>query len=512
MSDHWSHGYVTEIDYTHGYYSELNPVRLTWALASKGVQAPKIGNACELGFGQGLSTILHSAGSATNWWATDFNPSQANRAQVMAAVSGADAQLCEQSFEEFCSRSDLPEFDFIGLHGIWTWISDENRKIVVDFARRKLKTGGVLYNSYNTLPGWSGPAPMRSLIAQHGAIMGAPGDAIPDKLNNALEFTEKLFELNPAYIRMHPYVMDRLKKLKEQNRNYLAHEYFTEDWEPMYVSDMARWLQSAKLSFAGSAHFFDHVDAINLTADQQAFMAEIPDPIFRETIRDYMVNQQFRRDYWVKGPQILSRLDQVETMQNQRVILSQKRENVELKAAGALGEAAMNEEVYNPILDYLADHTPRTLAEIQGHLAGRSINFGQIIQAITVLMGNMAITPAQDIGVTERSSGQCEKLNSYLMDLARGSGDVAYLASPVTGGGVAVPRFSQLFLRALHDGQQTADGWAETTWKIIADQGQSIMKEGKTLETPEENLAELKSQAATFAEDTLPLLQALKVA
>jgi SAM-dependent methyltransferase len=62
--------------------------------------------------------------------------------------------LFDESFAEFASR-DLPEFDYIGLHGIWSWISDENRAVIVDFIRRKLKVGGVLYISYNTLPGWA---------------------------------------------------------------------------------------------------------------------------------------------------------------------------------------------------------------------------------------------------------------------------------------------------------------------------------------------------------------------
>jgi len=34
---------------------------------------------------------------------------------------------------------DLPDFDFIGMHGIWSWISEEDRALIVEFIRRKLK-------------------------------------------------------------------------------------------------------------------------------------------------------------------------------------------------------------------------------------------------------------------------------------------------------------------------------------------------------------------------------------
>lgn len=76
---------------------------------------------------------------------TDFNPSQAAFAPEIASVTGADARLFDESFAEFCARDDLQEFDFIGLHGIWSWVSDVNRGVIVDFVRRKLKVGGVVH-------------------------------------------------------------------------------------------------------------------------------------------------------------------------------------------------------------------------------------------------------------------------------------------------------------------------------------------------------------------------------
>lgn len=51
----------------------------------------------------------------------------------------------DDAFEDFVKRPDLPEFDFIGIHGIWSWISDEARQAMVDFVRKKLSVGGVLY-------------------------------------------------------------------------------------------------------------------------------------------------------------------------------------------------------------------------------------------------------------------------------------------------------------------------------------------------------------------------------
>ena len=131
----------------------MRPLRVKLAFANAGLVCPDFGTACELGFGQGLSANVHAAASVTQWHGTDFNPSQAGFAQELARATGAGSRFYDEAFAEFCARPDLPDFDYIGLHGIWSWISDDNRAVIVDFIRRKLKVGGVLYISYNTLTG-----------------------------------------------------------------------------------------------------------------------------------------------------------------------------------------------------------------------------------------------------------------------------------------------------------------------------------------------------------------------
>ncbi len=84
--------------------------------------------------------------------------------------------------------------------------------------------------------------------------------------------------------------------------------------------------------------------------------------------------------------------------------------------------------------------------------------------------------------------------------------------SPVTGGRVAVNRFQQLFLLAMSQGKKQPAEWTQFLWQILSAQGQKIVKEDKTLETPEENLAELNEQETIFAEKQLPILKALQIA
>jgi len=511
MSD-WTAGYVADIGYTYGYYTELNPQRIKLAFLNQGLVFPEVGTACELGFGQGVSANVHAAASVTQWHGNDFNPSQAAFAQELAAASGAGAKLYDDAFADFCARPELPEFDYIGLHGIWSWISDENRQVIVDFVRRKLKVGGVLYISYNTLPGWATFAPMRHLMTEHAEIFGAEGRGIVSRIDGALDFAEKFLATNPLYLKANPSVPVRLEKMKEHSRNYLAHEYFNADWHPMHFATMAQWLEGAKVQFACSAYYADHIEAVNLTAEQQTFLKDIPDPMFRETVRDFIVNQQFRRDYWVKGARKLNALERAEQLRAQRVVLITHRLDVSLKVTGSLVEASMNEGVYTPILDLLADHKPKTLGQIELALQDKGISFGQIIEAALILSGQGNLAGVQDDPSIQKSKRHTDKLNTHLINKARDSSDIGYLASPVTGGGITVGRFQQLFLLALTQGKKQPAEWAQFAWSILAAQGRRLIKEGKTVESAEENLAELTSQAQTFAEKQLPILKALQIA
>ena len=503
---------MVDIGYTFGYYTELNPLRLRLAFLNAGLAVPDSGAACELGFGQGMSANLHAAASVTQWHGTDFNPSQAGFAKELASVSGAAAQLHDDAFADCCARPGLPDFDYIGLHGIWSWISDENRAVIVDFIRRKLKVGGVLYISYNTQPGWAAMVPMRDLLTEHSEVMGVPGHGIAPRIDAALAFAEKLLATNPTYAKANPLVAERVKKIKEQNRNYVAHEYFNRDWKPMSFASMGDWLAPAKLSFACSANYLDYVEALNLTAEQQALLAEIPDEMFRQTVRDFMVNQQFRKDYWVKGARKLNPLEQAEGLRAQRVALLTHRPDVSLKVTGALGEASMSEAIYNPILDALADHKPKTLGQLEQAVKDKGVNFAQLTQAILILTGAGSVVAVQDEATTPKAKKHTDKLNAHLMGKARGSNEVSYLASPVTGGGIPVGRFDQLFAYALAQGGKQPVQWAQVVWTILQAQGQKLLKEGKTLETAEENMAELTRQAEEFAQKRLPILKALQIA
>ncbi len=508
----WTDGYVADIGYVYGYSGEQSAQRVRFAMLNAGLACPPLTSACELGFGQGLSVNLHAAATTASWHGTDFNPAQAAFAQGLASVTGAKAHLFDQDFAQFCGRSDLPDFDFIGLNGIWSWVSAENRAIIVDFIGRKLKPGGVVYLSYNTLPGWAGMLPMRELMHTHSTMLGAPGAGSVARIDAALAFGEQLLALSPALQKAEPLLAQRMADLKGRDRHYLAHEYFNRCWQPMSFSATAELLAPAKLDYACSASPFDNLDAVDLNEEQQALMATLSDPVMRQLTRDFMVNQQFRRDYWVKGARRLVPQEQIELIERQRVMLLGKADAVPLRITSSGRDVQLAEALYRPILTALADGKPITIGQLTHKVSSSTISPILVRLALQIFVGNGHVVCVREDADIAAARNQCERFNAHLLARARFSADLGFLASPVTGEGFALDRISQLLLLGLREGRSGAEALARFVWPIFNDQGQKFIKQGVTLETVAENEQEMLRLANSFIAVTLPMLKALQIA
>jgi SAM-dependent methyltransferase len=377
-----------EIPYTYGYCDELNPLRVALPLLANGFEPPTIRHACELGFGQGVSLNLHAAGAPVQWHGVDANPAHLEFAQQLAKCAQTQIHLSSERFGEYCRRSDLPDFEFIGLHGVWSWISDKDRATLADFFARKLKPGGVLYVSYNTLPGWAAMMPLRDLMHAHLAASdpaGSAGAPLP-RIGEAIGFAQQVIAAQPGYTLVNPALHERVQALSNEDPRYIAHEYFSENWKPTSFSEVAATLGAAGLVYAGSADYRDHVDSINLTPAQRTLLAGIDDVRLRETTRDLCMNRSLRRDYWIRQPRMLDADARLAALRERRVILAIPEASVAMQVRGALGEITLPEALYRPLLRALASGRATTLGEIEQRMQPLGVTLPQIVEAIELLI------------------------------------------------------------------------------------------------------------------------------
>ncbi len=487
-----ANGYVTDVGYTFGYHAALNPRRCRLAMLRAGYTPPVVRFACELGFGQGLSLVVHAAASDVRWWGNDLLPEHVRFADELARAASTPASLSEASFAEYVERSDLPPFDFIGLHGVLSWVSAENRSLLVEFIRRHLAPGGIVYAGYNALPGWNTMIPWRGMLVEHAARLGS-GSTV-ERIDAAIDFASRLLDANPLHALRNPALAERFDRIRHADRRYLAHEYFNRDWHPLAFTEVAELFGRAGLRFACSAHLPDHLEAFNLNAEQRAILADIADPVFRETVRDLITNAMFRRDCWVREPSRLTDAEREAHWRRETVVLATPLEAIPAKVSGVFGEVRFDGAAAEAVLSVLGDHRPHRLDGIES----RGLSFREAMEAVFELMAFGHVESVLPAGETDRVRTRTAKLNARLLELAEQSDDIAVLASPVTGGGIAVSRLERLFLAAMRAGVREQGAWCDRASTVL---GASAPPR-----------SELERLAASFAQNRLPVLAGLGIA
>jgi SAM-dependent methyltransferase len=510
MSD-WTSGYVAEVDYTHDFFQEMTPAVMALAATSKGQKhnlTQRDLSYCELGCGQGFTAnLLAAANPHIQFHAMDFNPAHIAGARDLAAETDLDnVHFYERSFADFEQEDSLPkQFDIIALHGVMSWVSQENRQHIVQFIHRRLKPGGMVYVSYNSLSGWASVMPLRRILQDRAAQGAGP---LEDRIVEALSFAGNLEGAGAKFFKANPIACARLEKSQQMSANYLAHEMFNADWTPFHFADLAGDLSQAKLNFLGSTSILDHVDDICLTPDQTAVLEGESDPVQRENLRDILVNEQFRSDLFVKGGRSHTERGAIGAWFETPLALMQRYNGGPLKLSWRQGEIALDPAQYGPILEALQSG-PATVRSLLDQGAFGQMTWGEISRLLRLLAGSGVVAPCLPLdGITERQA-RCQAFNLAVCKRAEDSETLRFLASPVTGGGLQLDRIELLFLLAYGEGKAQPTDWADLAWSILSAQGQRLQHEGRVLVTPEENLALLQARAAAFAARRMPLCKSL---
>jgi hypothetical protein len=241
---------------------------------------------------------------------------------------------------------------------------------------------------------------------------------------------------------------------------------------------------------------------------------ETKHPLLRETVRDYLVNQRFRRDIFVKGVRRLSPEARDELFGRARFVLrAQPQDLLGAKVPLPFGEAELKSETYGALGSALADHkfAPKSLNFLKQHPECKQLRPGQFVHALRLLVSTGHVHLAQSEAATAAAAPRCQALNALLLERALHSDENSVLASPVTGSGVIVNHEQQLFLHARAQGQTAPEQWAAHAWARYSALG-ARRSTASGHESAQENLAQLTQSARLFADKELGLLQNLGVA
>ncbi len=281
-------------DYPITFQRETAPSWLNYAAALNGGGVRDLTRpfrCLELGCGRGYSALLHAAAHpAGAFVALDRDARAIAQAQDWAARNAVtNVQFVCASFADAALRT-LPHFDFIVLHGVYSWVDSATRAALRALLRGRLAPGGLGYVSYNCLPGWAAELPLRRLLNEFGAA----GEAAA-----AARQVQKLRGL--SYFRAHPAAERAVKSWAAQPEAYLAQEYFGEACEALWSVDVMDEMAEAGLAWVASATLRDAHTALLADDATARAVAGLATPRLRTLAMDFAVNRAFRRDIFARG-------------------------------------------------------------------------------------------------------------------------------------------------------------------------------------------------------------------
>lgn len=509
----WSAGYVTDVEYSVNFRREQSPSYLDLTCLINGFTPPDASDQiryCDLGCGSGFAaSLLAAANPAIEFWGVDFNPAHIAAGRRLQAETGLDnLQLRESAFSELVEPgSDVPQFDYVVLHGVYTWVGASERQAIVEFLRSHVKPGGVVYVGYNSLPRWATEQPLQRVLTAYSRFTRERSDRAVEK---AIGFAKRLRDAGAEPLDR-PAVFEKLDNLIATGRQrYLAHEYLTSEWNPRYHEDVAHELAAAKLEYVGSAQVEENFPQVMLSPEQRELCAELGDAAFAETLKDFFTRRGFRKDVYVRGKRPMSLAAQAEILRTIKLNLIRLPDELKYEFETPTGKAQLHEPVYRPVFEALS-RGPATIGQLLDLPPVRSTN-ATAVELVGMLVGTgQALWQLRE--ADEASRRRAARFNAVVSQQALSEArDIISVAAPALGTGLQLNQGQGLVYAQIVSGTEvSADAIATAIRTEFTRRGAQLKTEGQEARTPEDTLAFLRREVAPILSQWLPRWQQLGV-
>lgn len=295
MND-WTGGYAAQGRYQDTIQAYTRPLMMDAGLLVAGRAVPheegkfRYG---ELGCGAGFGMIATAAAyPEAQFEGYDFMPEHIVRGRRMIADAGlSNVNIHEASFEELAKAAPPEPFDYLILHGVWSWVSEENQAYLTQILGSWLKPGGVAYLGYSSAAGWLQVAPIRRLFQEAPRGSGEEGKYGPARAA-ATAFAELHAGSMPAFF------WEKFKDLPDQ---YIDHDFgsvgASAEWHP----DLCTKLAQAKLEYVCPADLLEQFPPLFYADEQIAFVGKGMAEGWGETAKDLAFERTFRTDLFARG-------------------------------------------------------------------------------------------------------------------------------------------------------------------------------------------------------------------
>lgn len=413
-------GYVTDVPYTRGFKPMLAPAWLDLVAVISGIMPPARERGftyCDLGCGQGVTAaVLAGTHPAGEFHGIDAMAAHIAHAERLAGEADIrNAQFYAVDFDA-AGRIALPRFDYIVAHGVYTWVDVPTRAALRRFIDARLKSGGLVYLSYNALPGWTGDLPFQHLVRELAAEH--KGDSAA-RFTAAAGTIRQLADAGATRL-ADSYVVNELRDRPDDYRpGYVVHEFMHGGWRPAYVTEVRRDLAEIGLAPAGSATLIENFDGWTLGRHGRVLIGGIADQHRRELARDFLIDQRFRCDVFSRDARRIDPEEQRRRIMDMGTLLAQPAAAIGYEAPAPSGRLAYDNKAARAVVAGLAAGA-KSLAEIAPNGVAQQ----------DLIANALALAAGGDIRPVEKTRVPVGALNRALRRQLGGPEDIPVLALP----------------------------------------------------------------------------------
>ncbi len=280
-----------EVRYPGKFYPQASPDRLGTLATLYGLEPAPVDKCrvLELGCGEGGNVIpLAYVFPNSRILGVDLSRSAVEYGQGLIQRLGLkNAELRALDIMEF--SPDAGKFDYIIAHGILSWVPEPVRQQMLEICAHHLAPKGVVYISYNTMPGGYLRNYPRDLMRFHTKFISDP-TAKTKEARNVIDFVISAIPA-PTIERE---LLKREMKPYEGKDFFLYHDLLADVNDPIYFLDFMdaaskcgmQYVSESNLSFMRTANFPDNIR-------QQ--LDNMQDRLMREQYMDFIHGRRFRQ-------------------------------------------------------------------------------------------------------------------------------------------------------------------------------------------------------------------------
>jgi methyltransferase-like protein/2-polyprenyl-3-methyl-5-hydroxy-6-metoxy-1,4-benzoquinol methylase len=283
-----------ETPYPSAPFAQTHPDKLSALGRLFGVDAPdpRRARVLELGCADGANLLpMAQHAPESRFLGLDASARQVAVAHAAIAATGlSNVEIRHQNILEF--PADSGEFDYVIVHGIFSWVPEVVREKILSICRDHLTPNGIAYISYNAFPGWGMRMALRDMMLFHTRSLADP----KAKVQQARALTAFLAESVPTA--NNPYgllLKHELDRMKTHDDNYMRHDILEEVNQPFYFNQFMAQAGAAELQYLSETSL-DQMLAGNFPAQVAQTLEKVGgDIVAKEQYMDFVRNRNFRQ-------------------------------------------------------------------------------------------------------------------------------------------------------------------------------------------------------------------------